>query len=100
MKSADIIKKLSTQSVKNHLHKRNIKHVWLAWSYAQGEHNQSSDIDIVFEEQDPTKYDLRIFEVPIYLEEKVLWRRVDIMDRNALNPHIKKFISQHLIPIW
>lgn len=66
-------------------------------SYATGQHTTKSDIDIIVEFDLPVGL-LTFARIKRELEE-VLGRKVDLIERSALKPRIKKHILRDEIPI-
>lgn len=81
------------QIVSGFFEKRPVKKVWLFGSYARGEANENSDVDILvdLDHTKPIGWDYYLwFEE---LAEK-LSKRVDIVSAGRENKHIKPFIDK------
>lgn len=71
------------------LKKKGIKKAGIFGSYARGEQEKNSDIDILIE---PTK-GMGMEFIRLNLElEKELGLKVDLVSYNGINPHLKKYI--------
>ncbi len=66
-------------------------------SYARGENNQNSDLDILID----FEYPLDLLEI-IGLEQELtekLGVKVDLITLRSLNPQLKKYVERDLIPL-
>lgn len=79
------------------LEKHGIKKASIFGSYARGEQDKASDIDIIVE---PTK-GLGLFNfvgIKLELEEK-LGRKVDLLTYKSIHPSLKKYIKRDEVKI-
>lgn len=93
---AQIIKR-----VKEYFRKQNkVKKAWLFGSYARGEHDIDSDMDILV--QVPAKKSFTLFDIAEikYQLEKLIPLKVDVVMHSAVNPEILKRITPELILIY
>jgi len=81
---------------KKHLRERyNVIKLGIFGSYARGEENGSSDVDILVEFTEvPGMKDF--FETEEYLE-KVLHKKIDLVRENAIRPELKEQILSEVI---
>lgn len=78
------------------LKKYKVKKASLFGSYARGEQNKNSDIDILIEP--PSRMGLEFVGMALNLE-KALKRKVDLVTYKGINPHLKKYILEDEIRI-
>lgn len=77
-----------------------VKLAWLFGSYARGESNSLSDIDILIDVQDSKKFNLfDIAEIKEKLQER-FGLPVDVVMLKAISPDIKKRIEKEMILIY
>lgn len=96
MKNLEEIKKIIKKK-QNILKKRyNVSSIAIFGSYARGEENKKSDIDLIVEFEKPIG--LKFFELADYLE-KIIGIRVEIFTLNALKqkPTLWKDIKEDII---
>ena len=85
------------QKIANLLKKKDIARAGIFGSYARGEQNKNSDIDIVIEfKGKKSLLDLIALELAL---KKALKRKVDISTYKSISPHLKKQILAEEIKI-
>ena len=67
-------------------------------SFARGEENENSDIDILIEVKREKFSLLDMASLKIDLEE-TLGRKIDLLTYSAINPHLKEYILKDEVPI-
>ncbi|MCW5922105.1 MAG: nucleotidyltransferase family protein [Saprospiraceae bacterium] len=72
---------------------------YLFGSYARGEANRKSDIDILVELDYTQKIGLAFFGMEAELE-KLLGRKVDLLTSESLSPYVKPYIEADKILIY
>ena len=75
----------------------NPRMVGIFGSYARGENDQNSDLDILIDFEQP----LNLLEV-IGLEQELtekLGTKVDLITLRSLNPQLKEYVEKDLIPL-
>jgi len=76
-----------------------VYHAWLFGSYARGDNHESSDVDVMIEMKADKPYTLfDMFEIQHRLE-KLLNRKVDIVEKDFIKPMAWKKAKQDLIAI-
>jgi predicted nucleotidyltransferase len=91
---------LSMPDLKAYIQSCNVRHLRVAWSFAHQTQTDTSDIDIVYEENDTQAYNINIFSIPQELEKKYFFTKVDFIDKNNINKHIASSVLSSMIPIW
>jgi predicted nucleotidyltransferase len=96
LKTEDIVKKASDY-FKN---QNKVKKAWLFGSYARGDHDIDSDIDIIVHV--PAKKSFTLFDLAEikYQLEKLIPGKIDVVMQNAVTPEILKRITPELILIY
>lgn len=94
----EIKNKLSESEIKKYLNSNAIIHISIAGSYARENYNDSSDIDLIVEIDEST-LTTNYFTLPRYLESK-LWKHIDLIDKDYINPHIKNSLLSHTVSVW
>ena len=74
------------------LHKYGIVSASLVGSVARGQHNSKSDIDIVIDVIQPISL-LTFARIKLELEE-LLHSKVDLIERSAIKPRIRKYLLE------
>ena len=74
------------------LHKYGILSASLVGSVARGQHNSKSDIDIVIDVIQPISL-LTFARIKLELEE-LLHSKVDLIERSAIKPRIRKYLLE------
>jgi len=85
------------ETIKSTLEKYNLKSVSIFGSYARGEENENSDLDILISLND----DLNLLEI-IGMEqelEDILGMKVQIITDRSIKPQLKEYIYHDLIPV-
>ena len=75
----------------------NPKMIGVFGSYARGENDQNSDLDILID-FDQTPDLLEIIGLEQELSEK-LGIKVDLITVRSLNPHLKEYVEKDLVPL-
>ena len=96
LKTEDIVKKASDY-FKN---QNKVKKAWLFGSYARGDHDIDSDIDIIVHV--PAKKSFTLFDLAEIKHqlEKLIPGKIDVVMQNAVTPEILKRITPELILIY
>jgi len=96
LKTEDIVKK-ARDYFKN---QNKVKKAWLFGSYARGDHDIYSDIDIIV--QVPAKKSFTLFDLAEIKHqlEKLIPGKIDVVMQNAVTPEILKRITPELILIY
>ena len=92
---ADHIKNVLTDYFKN----KPVKKVWLFGSYARGEADDDSDVDVLVDIEKDDKLGLRYFLWHQDLGE-LLNKKVDVVSHGWENKHIKPFIDRDKMVIY
>ena len=91
------IKKIKSKIIKI-LKKNKVSRAGIFGSYSRGEQKQNSDIDIVIEIEDKNMSLLGFIELKLKLE-KILRKKVDLVEYSALKPLIKNRILNEEVNI-
>ena len=76
-----------------------IYHAWLFGSFARGDYNKNSDVDVMIEMKNDKRYTLfDIFDIQ-YRLEKLLNRKVDLVEKDFIKPAAMASIEHDLIEI-
>ena len=94
----EIKNKLSEIETKRYLNNNAIVHISIAGSYARKNNNETSDIDLIVEVDEST-LTTNYFTLPRYLESR-LWKHIDLIDKDYINPHIKNSLLSHTVSVW
>ncbi len=78
------------------LKKHHIRKASIFGSYARGEQNKNSDIDILIEP--PKEMGFEFVTISFDLEKK-LGKKVDLLTYNGISPHLKKYILEDEVRI-
>jgi len=81
---------------KGELKKYGVKRIGLFGSFARGEENKSSDVDIIIEFEEGKK-NFDNFMDTVFLLEKLFGRDVDILTPESINKHLKPYIMREAI---
>lgn len=96
----EIIKKLQNKEIKNHLQEYWICNISLFGSYSNGNQNDDSDIDLLYQLDDSISYKPRwIFAVKWFLEEK-LGKTCDMVNVDYMDKSIENDILKSKKIIW
>ena len=95
MKSPKKIEEILKEHKKDLAEKYKVKEIGLFGSYVRGEQGKRSDVDILVEFQKVP--DLFTFiELEIYLE-RILKKKVDLVEKNGLRPRLKDIILNEVV---
>ncbi len=94
MKSRAEIEKILKRLKPTLRRKWKVEKIGIFGSYARGEQEESSDVDILVEFYEPLGWE--IVDLKEYLEEK-LGLRVDLATRGALKPRIREDVLHEVI---
>ncbi len=85
---------------KRQLSSYGVRNIGIFGSYVRDEQTSSSDIDILAEFE-PDKHTFDNFMEVVFLLEKILERKVDLVTPEALSPHIGPYILKEVesVPI-
>lgn len=81
-----------TQKIIPVLEKYGVKKAALFGSYARGDYDEKSDVDILI--QPPKKMGLKFFGLKHSLED-TLQKKVDLVSYNGIDKYLKPFILEH-----
>jgi len=98
MSKQDIIKKLNQKKVKDFLNAYGIQWLSLFGSYARDEAKKDSDIDLIYTQKKDSKMGLEFFDVLAFLE-KLLNKKVDMVEKSHINKSLKPYILTDKIDI-
>jgi predicted nucleotidyltransferase len=96
LKTEDIVKKAKDYFIKQN----KVKKAWLFGSYARGDHDVKSDIDIIV--YVPAKKSFTLFDLAEIKHqlEKLIPGKIDVVMQNSVSPEILKRITPELILIY
>jgi len=95
-----MLNRLRRPDIKKLFNKNNVKHIYLVWSFSRWEETIDSDIDLIYEEWDRSIWWLFNFIKMKNNLEKILLKKVDLVDNNSINKYYKKSIEQNKILIF
>ena len=72
---------------------------YLFGSFARGDADEKSDVDILVDLDRTVPLGLGFFGMIGELQE-LLGRQVDVVTREALSPHVEKYVERDLLPIY
>ncbi|TAE21959.1 MAG: nucleotidyltransferase [Cytophagales bacterium] len=81
------------QTIQNYLHNQPVLRAYVFGSYARGEADHNSDLDLLVELDYSKPVGLQFVGMKLDLEDR-LHRSVDIVSENGLSPHIRPFIER------
>jgi predicted nucleotidyltransferase len=87
---------LIVQQIKPILEKYGVKRDSLFGSYARGDHNKESDVDILIEP--PNNMGLSFIDLKLDLEES-LSKKVDLLSYRAIDKYLKEYILNDVVQI-
>lgn len=96
MKTLEEIKRIITEHHAELSAKYKIKYLGVFGSYARGEQDNRSDLDLLVEFKDNALIGLEFFELESYLSD-ILGVQVDLVTRAALKPRIGKRILSEVV---
>jgi uncharacterized protein len=79
------------------LEKNRVKNISIFGSYSTGENHEGSDVDFLVEFQENSDL-LDMVGLKLDLE-KLLGKKVDVVTKNALSPHLQERILSQAIPL-
>ena len=82
--------------IKNYLRQQRVTKAALFDSFARGEQNEHSDIDLAIEKEGMTIFELLQMEEDL---EKLTQRKIDIVEFRAIKPSIKPYIFRDFIQL-
>jgi predicted nucleotidyltransferase len=94
---------MSIQEIKNKirpiLKRHDVKKAAIFGSYARGDQNKKSDVDILVEYKNDDKSLFDIMDLQADLE-KALSKKVDLGEFSAIRPRIKEKILSEQVPVY
>ncbi|MCD6221312.1 nucleotidyltransferase family protein [bacterium] len=96
-KSIEEIKKIIQQHKKEMKEKYGVKEIGIFGSLVRGEMKEESDVDILVEFEKPIGF-FKFLELEEYLSD-LIGRKVDLVSKKALKPHIGKYILEEVITV-
>jgi len=96
-KSLEEIKKIISKHKKELKEKYGVKEIGVFGSLVRGELKEESDIDILVEFEKPIGL-FKFLELEEYLSN-LLGKKVDLVSKKALKPHIGKYILEEVVII-
>jgi predicted nucleotidyltransferase len=95
MKSPKKIEEILKEHKKDLAEKYKVKEIGLFGSYVRGEQRKRSDVDILVEFQKiPDLF--KFIELEMYLE-RILKKKVDLVEKNGLRPRLKDIILNEVV---
>jgi uncharacterized protein len=76
-----------------------VVNAYLFGSFARGEADEKSDVDILVDLDRSVPFGLGYFGMIGDLQE-LLGRPVDVVTREALSPHVEPYVKRDLLPIY
>ncbi len=90
----EIIKKLQESEIKKVFFQNDINHLYLIGSFARKEETDKSDIDLLYSLKENTNFWLfSLLKLKNFLENK-LWRKVDLVEKDSINKHLREFVEK------
>ena len=88
------LSKVQTDIIKNYFSDKPVKSIYLFGSFATGNANEKSDIDLAFSKIEGTQ--INYFGLAKYLvdPEKMLHKKVDLIENELLYPRIRNIFDQ------
>lgn len=74
--------------------KYNVKKIGIFGSYAKGQQNEESDVDVLVEFEKPT-FD-NFMELVFFLED-LFGKKVDLLTPKSLSPYMKPYIEKEVV---
>ena len=96
-KSIEEIKETIQQHKKEMKEKYCVKEIGIFGSLVRGEMKEESDVDILVEFEKPIGF-FKFLELEEYLSD-LIGRKVDLVSKKALKPHIGKYILEEVITV-
>ncbi len=97
MKTLDEIKAIIEKHKKELRENYGVKEIGIFGSFVRGEARKDSDIDILVEFERPIGF-FKFLELEEYLSN-LIGRKVDLVSKKALKPHIGKYIFEEVVTI-
>ena len=95
MKSEKKVEEVLKQHKKDLAEKYRVKEIGVFGSYVRGEQGKRSDVDILVEfEEVPDLF--KFIELERYLE-RILKKKVDLVEKNGLRPRLKDIILNEVV---
>ena len=87
------------KAINDYFTKKPVKRVWLFGSYARGEANEESDLDVLVDFEDNKKIGLRYL---IWHEviERIVNKKVQVVSNDAVSKHIRPFIDADKVLVY
>ncbi len=98
MKSLKEIKNILTEYKELLQKKYKIKEIGIFGSFVRNEQRERSDIDILIEFKEVPDL-LKFIEIERKLE-RVLGRKIDLIEKKSIKPRLKKIILNEVVYIW
>lgn len=95
MKSPKKIEDILKEHKKDLAEKYKVKEIGLFGSYVRGEQRKRSDVDILVEFQKVPDL-FKFIELEMYLE-RILKKKVDLVEKNGLRPRLKDIILSQVV---
>lgn len=95
MRPSKKIEEILRQHKKELAERYKVKEIGLFGSYVRGEQKRGSDVDILVEFEEVPDL-LKFIELERYLE-KLLKRKVDLVEKTALRPQLKDIILNEIV---
>ena len=95
MKSPKKIEEILKEHKKDLAEKYKVKEIGLFGSYVRGEQRKRSDVDILVEFQKVPDL-FKFIELEMYLE-RILKKKVDLVEKNGLRPRLKDIILNEVV---
>ena len=96
-KSLDEIKKILKKHEKELKEKYGVKEIGIFGSIVRSEAKEDSDVDILIEFEKPIGF-FKFLELEEYLGN-LIGRKVDLVSKKALKPHIGKYILEEVVTV-
>jgi len=96
-KSLDEIKDVISKHKAYLIEKYSVKEIGIFGSYARGNEKRDSDIDILVEFDKPISF-FKFLELEEHLSN-LIGRKVDLVSKKALKPHIGKHILEEVVTV-
>ena len=95
MKSPKKIEEILKEHKKDLAEKYKVKEIGLFGSYVRGEQRKRSDVDILVDFQEVPDL-FKFIELERYLE-RILKKKVDLVEKNGLRPRLKDIILNEVV---
>ncbi len=96
-KSLDEIKEIIKRHKEELKEKYGVKEIGIFGSFVREEAREDSDIDILVEFEKPVGF-FKFLELEEYLSH-LIGRKVDLVSKKALKPHIGKYILKEVVTV-